>query len=217
MNPSELCNDEVFVRRAYLDLLGIVPTATKRGVLFSIRPRKRGRLIDELLERPEFADFWALKWGDLLRAEERLLDRKGLEDFHQWVRQSIAENKPLDQFAREIIAARGSTYEHPAGNFYRANRTAIERAECAAQLFLGMRVQCAQCHSHPFDRWTQDDYYDWTRVFARIDYKVLENRRRDNVDGHEFKGEQIVFVANKGEVKNPRTDKPGFPAFSRVA
>jgi hypothetical protein len=214
MNPSELCSDEVFVRRAYLDLLGILPTATEaRSFVFDQTSGKRARLIDELLERPEFADFWALKWGDLLRAEERLLDRKGLEDFHRWVRESIAANKPLDQFAREIIAARGSTYEHPAGNFYRANRTAVARAECAAQLFLGVRVQCAQCHSHPFDRWTQDDYYDWTRVFARIDYKVLENRRRDNVDGHEFKGEQILFVANKGEVKNPRTDKQASPRF----
>jgi hypothetical protein len=214
MNPSDLCTDEAFVRRAYLDLLGIVPDAqSARAFILDQSPSKRGRLIDELLERPEFADFWALKWGDLLRAEERLLDRKGLELFHQWVRQGIAEHKPLDQFAREIIMARGSTYKNPAANFYRATRTPMERGEAAAQLFLGTRVQCAQCHNHPFDRWTQDDYYDWQRVFARVGYKVLENRRRDTVDGHEFKGEQIVFITNSGEVKNPRTGAPAKPRF----
>jgi hypothetical protein len=214
MNPSESCSDEAFVRRAYLDLLGISPPAqSARAFVLDQSPAKRARLIDELLERPEFAEFWALKWCDLLRAEERLLDRKGIELFHQWVRQSIAEHKPLDQFAREIIAARGSTYKNPAANFYRATRTAMERGEAAAQLFLGTRVQCAQCHNHPFDRWTQDDYYDWQRVFARLGYKVLENRRRDTVDGHEFKGEQIVYVSGSGDVKNPRTGAPAKPRF----
>jgi len=170
-------------------------------------------LIDRLLHRPEFADFWALKWADLLRAEERLLDRKGIETFHRWIRQSIAENKPLDQFARELIAARGSTYFNPASNFYRAIREPVARAEAVAQVFLGTQLRCAQCHNHPFDKWTQDDYYDWADVFARLNYKVLENRRRDNNDGHEFKGEQIVYVATKGEVKNPRSGKAAHPRF----
>lgn len=206
MNPSEMCSDEAFVRRAYLDLLGIVPSAEEaRRFVLDPGSTKRSRLIDELLERPEFADFWALKWSDLLRAEERILDRKGIELFHHWVRQSIAEHKPIDQFAREILAARGSTYKNPPANFYRATRSPMERAEAAAQLFLGRRVQCAQCHNHPFDRWSQEDYYDWQRVFARLNYKVLENRRRDDNDSHEFKGEQIVFLAPSAEVKNPRT------------
>jgi hypothetical protein len=214
MNPSELCSDEAFVRRAYLDLLGIIPTAEEaRSFVLDNTPTKRTRLIDELLERPEFADFWALKWMDLLRAEERILDRKGLELFHRWVRQSILDHKTLDQFAREIISARGSTYKNPAANFYRAARTPVERSEAAAQLFFGTRVQCAQCHNHPFDRWSQDDYYDWQRVFARVKYKVLENRRRDDNDGHEFKGEQIVYLAPTAEVKNPRTGGNAKPRF----
>jgi hypothetical protein len=154
-----------------------------------------------------------LKWGDLLRAEERLLDRKGIETFHRWIRQGIAEHKPIDQFVRELIAARGSTYQNPEANFYRAIRDPMARAEAVAQVFLGTRLQCAQCHNHPFDRWTQDDYYDWAGLFARVNYKVLENRRRDNNDGHEFKGEQIVYVANKGEVKNPRRGKAAEPRF----
>ena len=214
MNPSKLCSDETFVRRAYLDLLGVVPTAAEaRRFVLDGAPGKRAELIDRLLERPEFADFWALKWMDLLRAEERILDRKGLELFHRWVRQSILDHKPIDQFAREIIGARGSTYRNPAANFYRATRTPVERAEASAQLFLGTRMQCAQCHNHPFDRWSQDDYYDWQRVFARVKYKVLENRRRDDNDGHEFKGEQIVYLAPSGEVTNPRTGGPAKPRF----
>jgi hypothetical protein len=214
MNPSALCTDEIFVRRAFLDLLGVIPTATEAGAfVLDKTPTKRTHLIDDLLERPEFADFWALKWMDLLRAEERILDRKGLELFHEWVRKSIADHKPLDQFAREIIAARGSTYKNPPANFYRATRTPVERAEASAQLFLGTRVQCAQCHNHPFDRWSQDDYYDWQSVFGRLKYKVLENRRRDDNDGHEFKGEQIIYLAPSAEIKNPRTGKSPKPRF----
>ena len=214
MNPSEVCSDEVFVRRAYLDLLGVIPAGDEaRAFVLDTSPSKRARLIDLLLERPEFADFWALKWMDLLRAEERILDRKGLELFHRWVRSSIVQRKPIDQFAREIIAARGSTYKNPPANFYRATRTPLERAEASAQLFLGPRVQCAQCHNHPFDRWSQDDYYDWKSVFARLKYKVLENRRRDDNDGHEFKGEQIIYLASSAEVKNPRTGQAAKARF----
>src|SRR5262245_13351220 len=214
MNPSESCTDNEFIRRAYLDLLGLIPTVEEaRAFVTDKRHDKRARVIDELLERQEFADFWALKWGDLLRAEERLLDRKGIETFHRWIRQGIAEHKPMDQFARELIDARGSTYQNPGANFYRAIRDPMARAEAVAQVFLGTRLQCAQCHNHPFDRWTQDDYYDWAGLFARVNYKVLENRRRDNNDGHEFKGEQIVYLANKGEVKNPRRGKAAEPRF----
>jgi hypothetical protein len=198
MNPSALCRDEVFIRRAYLDLLGILPTADEaRAFVADERRNKRSRLVDTLLQRREFADFWALKWSDLLRIEERTLDTKGMQEFHHWIRQSIADGKPLDQFVRELITARGSTYLHPAANFYRANRDAVSRAEAAAQVFLGTQLRCAQCHNHPFDRWTQADYYDWAAVFARVQYKVLENRRRDENDSHEFKGEQIVYLARR--------------------
>jgi hypothetical protein len=214
INPSQVSSDALFLRRASLDLLGILPTAEEaRAFIADKGSDKRQRLIDQMLDRPEFADFWALKWSDLLRNEERVLDRKGSEAFHHWVRQSLAQNKPLDQFVGEIISARGSTYHNPAANFYRANRDAVSRAEGIAQLFLGTRLQCAQCHNHPFDRWTQDDYYDWASLFARVQYKVLENRRQDNNDQHEFKGEQVVYVAAKGELKNPRTSKAAQPRF----
>lgn len=214
MNPSQLCTDDVFLRRAFLDLLGILPSAQEALEFVSdARSDKRERLIDELLKRSEFADFWALKWSDLLRNEERTLDQKGVENFHHWIRQSIQNGKPLDTFVRELISATGSTYGIPASNFYRANRDPIERSEAVAQVFLGTRLRCAQCHNHPFDRWTQDDYYSWAAVFSRIGYKILENRRQDSNDSHEFKGEQIVFVSRKGSVKNPRTGEPAVPRF----
>ena len=130
MNPSALCSDTVFLRRAYLDLLGVVPTAeTARAFTADATPDKRAQLIDRLLERGEFADFWALKWADLLKIEQRQLDYDGMKVFHGWIRAGIAENKPLDQFARELIAARGSTLQNPPANWWRANRDPVTRAE----------------------------------------------------------------------------------------
>jgi hypothetical protein len=228
MNPSALCTDTEFVRRAYLDLLGILPTAEEARAFVDAgsgtnqgkearsdkRTRaRRSRLVHQLLARPEFADFWALKWSDVLRNEEKVLDRKGIQAFHDWIRQSLAQNKPMDQFVREILSARGSTYQNPPANFYRANRDASTRSEAVAQLFLGARLQCAKCHNHPYDRWTQADYYDWAGVFARVQYKVLENNRRDGLDTHEFIGEQIVYLARDGDIANPRTGKSATPRF----
>jgi hypothetical protein len=214
MNPSELCTDSEFIRRVSLDLLGVLPTAEEaRAFVHDPRNNKRARLVERWLERPEFADFWALKWSDVLRNEEKVNDRKGVQAFHNWIRESIADNKPLDQFVREILSARGSTYDNPPANFYRANRDAVTRSEATAQLFLGTRLQCAKCHNHPFDRWTQADYYDWADVFSRIQYKVIDNKRRDGLDTHEFIGEQVVYLARDGEVTNPRTGKPAHSRF----
>lgn len=218
MLPSDLCSDSVFLRRAYLDTLGMMPTAAEaRTFLADQRPDKRARLVDRLLERPEFADYWALKWSDLLRNEEKVLDRKGVQAFHQWIRQSIAEGKPLHEFARELIAARGSTYSHPQANFYRALRDPQARAEATAQVFLGIRLQCARCHNHPFDQWTQNDYHSLAAFFARVDYRILENNRTDKLDTHEFDGEQIVLMAREGDVKHPRSGDVLRPLFLGAA
>jgi hypothetical protein len=216
VNPCELCDDALFARRAYLDLLGILPTSDEaRSLIADTRRDKRARLVQELFDRPEFAEFWAIKWGDLTRNEEKTIDRKGVQAMHRWVTESIAANKPVDQFVREIISARGSTYQNPAANYYRALRDPITRAEATAQVFLGVRLQCAQCHNHPFDRWSQDDYYDWASVFSRVSYKVLENKRADNLDTHEFKGEQIVYLNRDGvgAVTNARSGKLAAPRF----
>ncbi|HZY87077.1 MAG TPA: DUF1549 and DUF1553 domain-containing protein, partial [Gemmataceae bacterium] len=214
MLPSPLCPDSVFLRRAYLDAVGVLPTADEtRRLLADPRSDKRARLIDDLLARPEFADFWALKWSDLLRNEEKVLDRKGVRRFHDWIRQSIAEGKPLNEFARELIAGRGSTYARPAANYYRALRDPQARAEATAQVFLGVRLQCAKCHNHPFERWTQNDYHSLAAFFSRVQYRVVENNRRDKFDKHEFDGEQIVWMARQGEVTHPRTGEVLKPHF----
>jgi hypothetical protein len=212
--PSELCSDSAFLRRAYLDALGILPTADEaRAFLIDASPDKRARLIDALLERPEFADFWALKWCDVLRSEEKVLDRKGVEVLHDWVHRAIADGKPLNEFARDLIAARGSTYADPPANFYRALREPHLRSEAVAEVFLGVRLQCARCHNHPFDRWTQNDYHSLEAFFSRVQYRIVENLRRDKFDSHEFDGEQIVWQDRVGEVKHPRTGELLQPKF----
>jgi hypothetical protein len=209
---SSLCTDEVFVRRAYLDLLGILPTPEEaRQFVNSERRSKRKELVNQLLERPEFADFWALKWADLLRMEAHSLDEKGVQAFHHWVRSGIAANKPVDQIVRELILARGSTYANPAANYYRPIRDAAGRGKAAAQVFLGARIQCAECHNHPSDRWTQNDYYDWAALFAPISYKVIQNNRDISTDEHEWKGEQVIFLRPGATINNPRTGKAARP------
>ncbi|HZV06585.1 MAG TPA: DUF1549 and DUF1553 domain-containing protein [Gemmataceae bacterium] len=214
MNPSPLAPDSVFLRRVYLDVLGILPTPNEtRRFLADTRSDKRARLIDALFQRPEFADFWSLKWADLLHCEEKALDSKGVHLFHDWIRRSIAEGKPLNEFAREVIAGRGSTYSQPAANWYRSLRDPQARAEAAAQVFLGIRMQCARCHNHPFDRWTQTDYHSLAAFFSRVQYRIIENNRRDGLDKHEFAGEQIVWMDRSGEITHPRSGEVLRPLF----
>jgi len=212
--PSEACDDTAFLRRAYLDLMGVLPTPEEaRRFIDDVNPDKRTQLINDLLERPEFAEHWALKWADMLRLEEKTLDAKGTEALHNWLRNAFASDMPLDELVRRLIASRGSTYDDPPANFYRALRDPFARSEAVAQLFLGARLQCAKCHNHPFDRWTQNDYYSWGNLFARVDYKILENNRRDRNDKHEFDGEQIVFMKPDGDADDPRTGSPRTPKF----
>lgn len=204
INPSETASDADFLRRVYLDLIGLLPTPNEARAFFAdTRSDKRARLIDALLDRPEFADTWAIKWADLLKVEEKQLDKTGVKVFHGWIRKSIAENKPLNEFARELIASRGSTYKEPAANYYRALREPQVRSEAFAQVFLGIRMQCAKCHNHPFNQLTQNDYHQLAAFFPRIDYKILDNKRKDKLDKHEFVGEQLVFMNDIGEVKHP--------------
>jgi hypothetical protein len=214
IQPSELSSDEVFVRRAYLDLLGHIPSGEiARAFVEDPAADKRAKLIDSLLEREEFADFWALKWADLMKIDERHLDKKGVQVFHAWIRQSIKEDKPFDQFARELIAARGQTFENAPANWWRANRDPVTRAENTARVFLGVQLNCAQCHNHPFERWTQDDYYSWTALFTRLDYKVGDDKRTDKNDKQEFRGDQTVLIKPVGSIINPRTGEAAPPKF----
>lgn len=210
--PSDPCDDATYVRRVHLDLIGLIPTEEEaRDFLEDKDPDKRTKLVDALLQRPEFADFWALKWADLLRVEEKVLDTRGVAAFHGWIRKSIAENKPLDRFAREVVSSLGSTYEVAASNYYRALRAPDQRAEAIAQIFLGVRLNCAKCHNHPSERWTMDDYYQFSAVFDGIDYEIKENKRFDSNDKNNFVGEQVVKFVDKRELKDPRTKKEPVP------
>jgi hypothetical protein len=206
MTPSELCTDEVYVRRAYLDLCGALPTAQQAKDFVADRaPDKRARLVDQLMTTAAFADFWAVKWSDALRVESRTMDVKGMTAFHAWIRDAVASNMPVDRFSHAVLAAQGSTYTVPQTNFYRAMREPNARAEGIARVFLGTRLQCAQCHNHPFDRWTQDDYFQWSAVFSRVDYRIINNEVEDKSDKHRFKGEQVVQISKSTKVINPRT------------
>ena len=219
-NPAQLCDDATFMRRACLDITGALPNPREAKAFVDDRdPGKRTRLIDRLLASPEYAEFWAMKWADLLRVEEKTLDSKGVEKFYAWIRESMAAGKPLDAFAREVLSATGSTYGNPPANFYRALRFPVDRAEAAAQVFLGSRLKCARCHDHPFEDVRQDDYYRFAALFDGIDYEIVENKRTDKFDKHQFRGEQKVKLVALDELdqkivlKHPRTKKPPEPGL----
>lgn len=214
VNASDLCSDSTFVRRAYLDAIGRLPTAEEaRQFVRATNDDKRIQLIDRLLARPEFSDFWALKWADILRTEEKVLDTRGVEVFHAWIRDCVATAKPIDQFVRELVTGVGSTFDRPSANYYRANRDPQTRGETTARLFLGTRLQCAKCHNHPFDRWTQEDYYAWSSIFSQLDYELSDAKRKDKLDKNEFAGDQTVLVSKQPEVRNPTSGDVALPKY----
>ncbi len=217
VNPSPLAGDEVFLRRAFLDAIGRLPEpAEVRAFLDDRGPAKRSKLIDRLLERPEFADFWALKWADLLRNEEKTMGAKGVWVLQRWLRDQIAADVPLDEMVRRIVSARGSTWNNPPSSFYRTNRDPTAAAEAVAQVFLGVRLQCARCHNHPFDDWTQDDYYGLAACFSTVKHKEINNTRRDNLDKHEINGDEVIYLAGSPGMVQPRsrTTLPPTPLHS---
>ena len=172
VSPAASASDNEFLRRVYLDLIGTLPRPEEaRKFLASSDPDKRNKLIDELLERPEYVDFWALKWGDLLRSHKRYLGERGLGSFSSWVRKSLRENHPLDQFTREILISQGNLYTTGPVAFYFVDSTPEELAETTAQVFLGVRMQCARCHHHPLEVWSQDDYHGLAAFFTRVEAK----------------------------------------------
>jgi hypothetical protein len=167
--PSELADDPTYLRRAYLDVLGTLPTAAEaRAFLADKRPDKRARLVDDLLKRPELADYWALKWADLLRVDRSALGPKGARAYHKWVRDALAENMSWDRFARALVTAEGPLDEVAPANFYKVVRKPGEAASTLVQVFLGVRIACAECHHHPYDRWGQDDYHGLAAYFTGV-------------------------------------------------
>jgi uncharacterized protein DUF1553/uncharacterized protein DUF1549 len=211
--PSDLCTDAEFMRRAYLDVCGILPTPKEVGDFLSDKsPTKRAKLIDALLDRHEYADFWTLKWSDVFRSSRKAIQVKGIHVFQHWLHDRIVENTGFDSLVREMLTASGSTFANPPANYYRVARDPQNLAETTAQLFFGIRMQCAKCHNHPFERWTQDDYYSMAAFFARVRHK---NDRLEPGPNPKMPvlGAEIVYDGRSGEVTQPRTGQVMKPKF----
>ena len=214
INPSDLCNDAEFIRRVSLDLTGQPPSAaTVRAFLADPTEsrKKRDALIEELLLSPGYADYFGNKFADLLQCNSENLGKKGVSVFRNWIGQQFARNRPYDQFVRDLILAKGSTFENPAGNYLRALRDPDKMTEDVSQTFLGVRFNCNKCHDHPFERWTQNQYYEFGAFFAQVAFKRGTLGRDTLIRGTEtYASEQvsedIVYQNyNGGEVKHPKT------------
>ncbi len=203
--PSSLSSDREFLRRVYLDTVGLLPTLDETGrFLESKDPQKRAKLIDELLERPEFAEVWATEFGDLLRVG--LLDQraKGGRLMYTWLRKAMLEDKPFDQFATELITASGNLYFNPTSNFYYITEFSEPEniATNISQVFLGVRIECARCHNHPWEKWTQEDFWGFAAFFGRMGVKdTYEN------------DESEITLKPAGEVISPKTKKRVEPKY----
>jgi hypothetical protein len=218
--PSERCSDEEFLRRAFLDVCGILPTPDEaRAFLADSSADKRARLIDQLLDRPEYADFWTHKWLDLLRCNRLNLQIKGSHGYRQWLHKRVLDNRPWNEVVRELLTASGSTFDNPPANYYRgiynnsapvSIREPAALAETTAQVFLGIRLQCAQCHNHPFERWTQDDYHHMAAWFAQVKGKAdtLQPGGPPRAQVWQLRENAVVvYSARDGEAMQPRTGK----------
>lgn len=193
IHPSELCSDADFLRRVSLDITGTLPTADEaRTFLASQDPQRRQKLVESLLQRPEYADLQALRWADVLRVDRLALGHKAAWSYYRWIRDSFAQNRPLDQFAAGVIAAAGPLAEQPGGYLYRVTKTPGTAAATVSQVFLGVRIECAQCHHHPFDEWSQRDYAGMQAFFSQVAFK--STARGD-----------ILIPNRTGATRHPRT------------
>jgi len=202
--PSGLCTDEAFLRRVYVDVIGVLPTAEEyTRYMASTSPTKREELVDELLGRKEFAELWVLKWAELLQIRSsNQVSYKSTLLYYNWLQDKIARNVPVNEWVQELLGANGGTFKNPATNYYQNETDILKVTENVAQVFMGMRVQCAQCHNHPFDRWTMDDYYGFAAFFSQIGRKGTDDPR-----------ETIVFNSGGGDVRHPLGNRVMAPKF----
>lgn len=204
--PSPRCSDGEFLRRATLDTVGKLPTREEvERFLADSDPLKRAKLIEELLTRPEFVDYWTYQWSDLFLLTGDRLRPKALEAFSQWIRAQVAANTPWNELTRQIVVSTGSTIENGAANFYALHQDPLDMTETVSMAFLGMSINCARCHDHPLEKWTNDDYYGMASLFARVRGKGWGGDFR-NGDGN-----RTIFLAERGEVIQPRTGRPQLP------
>ncbi len=211
LEPVQLCDDATFVRRAFLDAIGSLPRAdVVTGFVASEEPDKRAKLIDRLLGltgdpgldiyNDRYAAYWTLKWSDLLRNDSKSLGEQGMWALHNWIKESFRVNKPYDLFVRELVTAKGSIYASGPANFFRVHKNSSALTEATSQLFLGVRLECAKCHHHPFEEYSQADYYSMAAFFSRVGSKNSEEFGL-------FGRETVVMVRATGEVSHPRTGK----------
>jgi hypothetical protein len=200
--PSPLCTDAEFIRRAYLDAAGILPKPDEvRRFFDDAAPEKRARLVDRLLERPEFVDYWAYKWSDLLLVSTRKLPTPAMLAMHQAIRQSVADNRPWDRFARDVLTAKGSSLDNGLANYFVLHKDVTELNEATSVTFMGMSITCCRCHNHPLEKWTQDQYWSMANLFSRV---ALKNGERN--------GEFTVQSQPTGDALHPRRAAPMPPA-----
>ena len=200
VKPSDVVTDEVFLRRVYPDLIGRLPTVEEtRSFLDSEAEGKRELLVDQLLDRPEYADHWAGYWADLLRPNPYRVGIKAVLNYDNWIRTQFRENVSYDEFVRRLITAKGSTWQNGAATLYRDRRSPDEVATLVSQLFLGIRLECAKCHHHPFERWSQQDFYQFAAYFSKV------GRKGTGLSPPISGGEEIVYTSTKGDVKHPLT------------
>lgn len=222
IQPSPASGDAAFLRRVFLDLTGQVPTPDEVRAFLAdpaASRLKRSRIIDKLIARSSYVDHWTLKWGDLLQSSRKYLGEKGVYGFREWIRESVASNKPYDKMVREMLTSGGSTYEQPAANYYRVTRDAKPTMEKTTQVFLGVRMVCAQCHDHPFERWTQNQYYEMAAFFSatglrpgyEVGEEILYNLRSDYEMKHPKDGRIVppqVLLASAGTPALPSSLDP---------
>ncbi|MBS0260657.1 MAG: DUF1549 domain-containing protein [Planctomycetes bacterium] len=202
--PSAVCDDETFLRRIFLDLTGTLPTVEDYSrFISSTDPEKRNKLIDELLNRKEFTEIWVGYWAEwLMVRSSNVISYKAMLLYYNWLADQIGRNVPLDKMVQTLLGANGGTFKVPQTNYYQSETDTLKVAENVAQVFMGMRIQCAQCHNHPFDRWTQDDYYSFAAFFSQVGRKQGEDYR-----------ETIIFNSGGGEVAHPVGGRVMAPKF----
>jgi hypothetical protein len=193
--PSPDCGDATFLRRAYLDATGTLPsTEMVDAFLADTDPGKRAKLVEKLLNSQEYVDYWAYRWSDLLLVSSKQLPMPAVWSFYRFIREAVADNVPWDELARRLITAKGSTLSNGAGNYFVLHRDPIDLTESTSMAFLGMSLTCARCHNHPMEKWTQDQYYGMANLFSRV---VLK-------DGDRGAGDVVVSASPVGEIRHPR-------------
>jgi len=206
--PSPPANDSAFIRRAYLDAAGILPIPSEvEKFLKDSSPNKRNQLIDVLMKRPEFADYWAYKWSDLLLVSSNRLSNGEMWSYYNWIHDSVANDKPWNQFVAQVVTATGNTQENGAANYWLVHRDPLDTSENMAQAFLGINITCAHCHNHPLAKWTQKDYYGMANLFARVRLKTFAPSGTRTAVGPLF-NDVTVYSAPTGEFMDDRFMMP---------